>query len=148
MRRPQRSEHPDEGRGHEEGHELQPRDREFVDALVGEQTLQHHAEDGSQTDSHHGSEQGDDDRLQGDHPAHLRAGEGDGTQQAQFPGALDDAQTQGVDDAEHGDDDAESQQCVEQCHGPVDVDEDLVGVLANAASRALWACSWSVPGLR
>ena len=61
------------------------------------------------TDAHHEpehrAEQGDRHRLQPDHPSQLRPAEPDGAQQPDLAGPLDHRQRQGVDDAEHRDDD-------------------------------------------
>ena len=68
------------------------------------------------TTPEHGAEGGDHDRLQGDHPAQLAPADPDRPQQADLAGALDDRQRQGVDDAEHGDQQREPEQRVDEQH--------------------------------
>ena len=104
--------------------DLRTGDRDTGDPLVLQRLRQRQPDADPEPGATHGTDQRDHHGLPADHGPDLAAGHADRTEQAQLPGALEDRERQGVDDAEQGDHDRqqehhgdEQQQVVDEATG-------------------------------
>ena len=141
-RRSQRDEHA-ETVTPPDGRDRKRKRAEDVSNENGKQARGTQREEIADRDAERRSDQGDDERLEQDHPANLLAGGPDGSQQAKLPGALRD------DDAERVDDDVranEERDQRERDREDVDVVQDRVErvrlllrlLLARDRAGAVW----------
>src|SRR5690349_2745982 len=93
-----------------EGTDGGPWDGQCCDAVGPERLLGGGSPSKTQGEAEQGAMDGDEDRFEADKAAQLTPRGADGPEETDLSGAFDDRQRQGIDHAEHGDDDGQRQQ--------------------------------------